>query len=56
MQQALALPDGFTVAGATCGAGADFGCAEVEDEDAVFVDVGVVKADGVGQVNAMLAG
>ena len=36
--------------------GRDSGGAEVEDEDAVFVDVGVVETNGLREVDACIRG
>ena len=35
--------------------GRDAGGAQIEDEDAVFVNVGVVEADGLREMNAVFA-
>ena len=45
-----------TIAGVAEGARGGFGGAEIEDEDSVFVDVGVVKANRVRQTHAVVAG
>lgn len=52
--RSLHLP--VPVAVVVADAGRDSGGAEIEDEDSVFVDVGVVETDGLRQVDAVFEG